>query len=358
MYKIISSFLFLFFISCTNMDSNIQINKVYASIETEPVESSGDTADDPCIWVHPKDPSLSLVIGTDKDENYACLRVYDLTGKEIFKTENGKMNNVDIRYGFVLGSEKIDIVTAGERTSNTLAIFKVDIENRSLVKIAAREIKLGISVYGSCMYKNVNTNDIYAVVNDKKGNVEQYLLNDNGQGLVDATLVRTLKLPSQLEGCVADDILGHLYIGEEEKGIWKFGANPSDGNQGLLIDEMGSHLTADVEGLTIYYSGDSTGYLIASSQGNNSYAIYKREGDNSYIGQFAIADGKVIDGVSDTDGIDVCNLNLNDQFQNGFFIVQDGVNDIGNQSFKIVPWESIANSFNPSLKMNNTWDHR
>ena len=33
-----------------------------------------------------------------------------------------------------------------------------------------------------------------------------------------------LKLPGQLEGCVADDILGHLYIGEEDRGIWKYAA--------------------------------------------------------------------------------------------------------------------------------------
>ena len=61
----------------------------------------------------------------------------------------------------------------------------------------------------------------------------------------------------------------------------------------MVEDEIGTHLTADVEGLTIYYSGDSTGYLIASSQGDNTYAVYKREGENSYIGQFAIVDGKV-----------------------------------------------------------------
>lgn len=358
MFKIILSLLILSLISCTNKDSNIQINKVFASVETEPVESPGDSADDPCIWVHPSDPSLSWIIGTDKDETSAGLRVYDLGGVEIFKTENGKMNNVDIRYGFELGGEIIDIVTAGERLSNTLAIFKVDPEKRTLMDIAAGQVSLGIKVYGSCMYKNINTNEIYAIVNDKNGNVEQYLLVDNGQGLVNATLVRTLKLSSQLEGCVADDILGNLYIGEEEKGIWKFGANPDDGDNGVLVDELGTHLTADVEGLTLYYSGDSTGYLLASSQGNNTYAIYKREGDNQYIGQFSIADGKVIDGVTDTDGIDVCNLNLGSQFPNGFFVAQDGVNDVGNQSFKVVPWENIAISFKPPLKMNNTWNCR
>ena len=39
-------------------------------------------SDDPAIWVNPKDPAQSLVIGTDKDENGA-LYVFDLKGKSI-----------------------------------------------------------------------------------------------------------------------------------------------------------------------------------------------------------------------------------------------------------------------------------
>ena len=101
------------------------------------------------------------------------------------------------------------------------------------------------------MYKDVNSNTFYAIINDKKGNVEQYRLFDNGSGLVDAELVRTLKLPGQLEGCVTDDILGHLYIGEEEHGIWKYEASPDGSNTGTLIDTIGPHIAADVEGLTL-----------------------------------------------------------------------------------------------------------
>ena len=42
---------------------------VKATMETEPVKDRDDTADDPCVWVHPTNPDLSLIIGTDKDEN-------------------------------------------------------------------------------------------------------------------------------------------------------------------------------------------------------------------------------------------------------------------------------------------------
>ena len=36
-------------------------------------------SDDPAIWLYPTDPSKSLIIGTDKDEDGA-LYVFDLNG--------------------------------------------------------------------------------------------------------------------------------------------------------------------------------------------------------------------------------------------------------------------------------------
>ena len=39
---------------------------VTATVETEPVPHSGDSADDPAIWIHPTDPAQSTIIGTDK----------------------------------------------------------------------------------------------------------------------------------------------------------------------------------------------------------------------------------------------------------------------------------------------------
>ena len=204
----------------------------------------------------------------------------------------------------------------------------------------------------------------YAIVNDKEGNVEQYELFDDGRGKVDAKLVRTLKLKGQLEGCVADDISRHLYIGEENYGIWKFDADPKGSTVGVVVDTIGPNLYADVEGLTIYYSGKFKGYLIASSQGDNTYVIYDREGDNSFIGRFAIADNALIDGASETDGIDVCNMNLGGKFSNGIFIVQDGVNTNSsnkskdNTNYKAVPWSDIASIFTPKLTMNNRYNIR
>ena len=45
-----------------------------ADVETDPVDSYGDAADDPAIWIHPDDPALSVIIGAQKQRGVGCLR--------------------------------------------------------------------------------------------------------------------------------------------------------------------------------------------------------------------------------------------------------------------------------------------
>ena len=342
-------------LSCTAQTVTNTRKKVYESVpamETQAVETAGDICDDPCIFIHPVDTNLSTIIGTDKDDNRGGLRVYDLDGREIQFIQDGKMNNVDIRYDFPLGKEKIALVTAGNRSKDTVAIYKVDLKTRKLINVEARCLPLKIKVYGSCMYRSPRTGKYFAFVNDKRGKVVQWELYDNQEGKVDGKFVRTFSVNSQTEGCVADDDLGFLYLGEENTGIWKFSAEPEGGPQRKLVDKVGAHLVADVEGLTIYKASDKTGYLIASSQGDNTYAVYEREGSNKYIGSFAVVEGNGIDGTSETDGIDVTHYALGDRFPLGIFVAQDGLNNGENQNFKCVRWDSIAKKFDPPLKIN------
>ena len=87
---------------------------VAPSAETDPVPSRGDAADDVAIWLHPSDRALSLVIGTNKSNGSGKggLYLYDLAGKEVGRVTGAAMNNVDLRYGFKLAGETIDIVAA------------------------------------------------------------------------------------------------------------------------------------------------------------------------------------------------------------------------------------------------------
>ncbi|MEP7342161.1 MAG: phytase [Acidobacteriota bacterium] len=316
------------------------LESVVATVETDPVPNSGDAADDPAIWIHPTDPTQSTIIGTDKQGGLA---VYDLSGKQLQYLADGQMDNVDLRDGFALGGQKVSIVTASNRKTNSIAVYKVNPQTRQLENIAARSITHGMNVYGMCMYRSEKSGKIYYFGTSKTGDVEQYELTDNGSGKVDAKRVRNFKLGSTVEGCVADDKLGHFYVAEEAVGIWKYGAEPDAGTQGATIAKVGDgHLFADVEGLAIAYVKDGTGYLIASSQGNHSYVVFRREGNNEFVKKFRVGKGDRIDGAEETDGIDVTTANLGPAFPNGVFVVHDGFNDSGNQNFKLVPLQMIV----------------
>jgi len=334
-----------------------QVASVAATVETTPVPSSGDAADDMVVWVHPTTPSASLVIGTDK---HAGLAVYDLSGSQLQFLPDGELNNVDLRYGFRLGLAEVALVTSGERSQNVLAIYAVDPNLLRLYNVAAHPIPLGFDVYGCCMYRSHVTGDYYFFCNSGGGHVEQWRLFDNGTGLVDATRVRTFEVGSTTEGCVADDENGWLFISEENVGLWRYGAEPGAGPSRVLIDSTGAsgHLAADVEGLAIYYTAGGGGCLLASSQGNSRFVVYDRAPPHAYRMTFQIVANSAlgIDAVSDTDGIDVVNLGLGSAFPSGCFLAQDDSNSGGNQNFKLVPWQAIANSVSPPLPIDATYD--
>ena len=313
---------------------------VMAAVETAAVPNDGDAADDPAIWVHPTNPALSLIIGTDKKGGLA---VYDLTGRELQYLPDGDMNNVDLRPGFPLGGQRVALVTASNRTDDSMAVYLVNPVTRRLEQVAARTIAIGAS-YGACMYRSPVSGKFYYFGNSERGLVEQWELFDNGTGKVDAVKVREFDVGSQTEGCVADDELGNLYIGEEAVGIWKYGAEPGAGTTRTKVDSTGSagYLTKDVEGLTIFYGSTGSGYLIASSQGSDSFVVYRREGTNPYVATFQIVAGNGIDAVTQTDGIDVSSASLGPVFPQGIFVAQDGRNDGCNQNFKLVSWQAIA----------------
>jgi myo-inositol-hexaphosphate 3-phosphohydrolase len=92
---------------------------VIPAAETEPMPHTGDSADDPAIWVHPIDPARSTIIGTDKRGGLA---VYDLDGTQLQYLLDGAMNNVDLRGGFPLSGQRVGLVVAGDRAGDNLAI--------------------------------------------------------------------------------------------------------------------------------------------------------------------------------------------------------------------------------------------
>ena len=313
---------------------------VRATVETDPVRSSGDAADDPVIWRHPLDGAQSTIIGTDKNRG---LMVYDMNGRILQELPDGKLVNVDLRHDFPLGGSPTAIVTAGDRSDHSIAVYAIDPSTRRLRNVAARRLGVDLVVYGSCMYRSAVNGAYYVFITSKTGEVDQWRLIETRQGTVDAERVRRFDVGSQIEACVADDELGFLYVGEENVGIWKYAAEPAGGDVRIAVDSTGptGFLTPDVEGLSIFFGVAGTGYLIASSQGRDAFNVYRREGRNEYVATFAIEEGNGIDRVTKSDGVDVLNANLGPRFPDGVFVTQDHHNDGSRQNFKLVPWPAI-----------------
>jgi 3-phytase len=311
--------------------------------ETPAVATWGDAADDPAIWVHPRDASKSVVIATDKNLG---LYVYDLEGKLLQTLTDGRMNNVDVRDGFVVDGRPRTLVAASNRTDKSIALYWLDPATRRLAR-AGDPIPTGFGdPYGLCMYSDAS--GVYVFVNNGgDGLFRQWRISAEG-GQAAGEQVREFPVGSQAEGCAADDETGALYIAEEAGGFFRYSAKPDGGSERREIDRVDgpNGLAADIEGVEIWAGAGGTGYLVLSNQGADNYAVYRREGDNAFVGLFHIVadpDGG-IDGVSETDGLDVVSAPLGARFPAGLLVVQDGRNlaPRERQNYKYVSWRDVA----------------
>ena len=333
MYRIL---IVLFSISSLNAQGpndlgSLLYKEVTANVETEPVFAGDDAADDMCVLENFNNPESSLIISSDK--KYGII-VYDLEGVKLYDYEVGRINNVDI-----LPSRSIQnkyIVAGTNRTYNSIDIYSFNSKGELENLILRKEIPSLKDVYGVTFYRDeFNT---YLFISDKKGNVEQWSYN-NDEVNSEIKFVRKLKFSSLVEGLVADESKGKIYVGQERKGIWEFNAFPSFDSQKKLIFKKSKNFKPDFEGLALRDDGNGEGYLIASVQGSNGYLIIDRKSFDAKI-FFRIIDGDKIDGTTETDGIDVTSIKTS-KFPNGFFIAQDDDNDGLNQNFKLVDWNKI-----------------
>ncbi|MGW5158614.1 phytase [Nonomuraea wenchangensis] len=399
--------------------SGSTVATVYPDVETPALyddEAGGNSnGDDPAIWVHPSDSGKSVVVTTAKEGG---LNVYDLDGRPLQHIaapaapgpddEPGRFNNVDVTYGF--GGRDLAIVS--DRGRDTLRIYSIsngrltDVTDPAapfVFNTTQGQVNNGETAYGLGAWKD--STGTYALVSRRhKTSVGLVKLLAKPGGKVGYQLVRTLDLPAsftlpngqswapclepdelaQVEGMVVDQDRDVLYAAQEDVGIWRMRADLT--GTPVLVDKVkeygvpgtydpateectpgadpgfgGRHLTADAEGLTIYYREDGKGYLLASSQGDNTFAVYRREGSNSYLGQFRVGAGNGIDGVEVSDGSTVLNVPLGD-FDEGVFIAHDGVNtpaegDREITNFKYTKWEDIADELDLDVDTDG-WDPR
>lgn len=321
---------------------------VYAQAQTQQVKArpEEDAADDAAIWYHRSQPQNSLILGTNKRLG---LEVYDLAGRRKSLLPVGRLNNVDVRYGFPWQGDTVDIAAATNRTTNQIDIWTIHPTTGALSYVTDTSHTVALEeVYGFCLYHHADSGRYYAFANSKNGKVIQFLLEPRGQRIYPRP-VREFDLGGQLEGMVVDEAFDHLFVGEEEKGIHRLSALPTGGKKATFLaqssTEHNPNIAYDIEGLTLYPQGPEKGLLLASSQGNNRFVAFDRQPPHTYRGSFRVGDS-LTDGAQETDGIAVSPRSFGAEYPRGLFVCQDGKRPQADQrqNFKYISWQHIAST--------------
>ena len=316
---------------------------VSPSVETSIMPQGGDAADDPAVWVNSQNASQSLILGTNKRQG---LFVYSLDGRQVQQLDVGRVNNVDVRYGARWQGAQVDLAAASNRDTQSVSLFAITRSSGEVRHVS--DMPTGLTgIYGLCLYQEAS-GQMHVFVNDEDGTYLQYSLQTSDSAW-SGTLVRQFAVNSQPEGCVASDRTGRLYVGEEDVGIWTLGAGALDSVALQPVAMVGAELQDDVEGLSLYVTEERE-YLLASSQGNDSYVLFDAAAPYAPLGAFRVGmnllSDPMMDGASETDGLEVSSANLGGLYEDGILIVQDGRNVLPaeNQNFKLVPWSAIRDA--------------
>ena len=256
--------------------------------------------DDPAIWVHPTDPSRSLIIVTVKVAAPAgAIVVYGLDG-QIRQMISGidRPNNVDVEYGVRIAGRRIDIAVATERLARQLRVFRIEPAAGRLTDLGAIPILQGVegeagAPMGIGLYRRDRDNAVFAIVAPKTGPRDgylwQYRLSDDGGGRLAASLVRrfgtfsaaSVREENEIEAVAVDDALGYVYYADEADGIHKWHADPDHPDAERELAHFAREgFRGDREGIAIYALPDGTGYIVCTDQldVDSEYHLYVRGG--------------------------------------------------------------------------------
>jgi 3-phytase len=314
-----------------------------------PVVVSEQTAvdsDDPAIWINPDDPSQSLILGTDKG---GSVFVFDLDGKIIPERTvggMGRMNNIDVAYGFPLGKETIDIALATDRNEELIRIFRLPemtpIDNGGIPTFVGETDDR--RAMGLAIYTRPSDGAFYAIVSRKFGvsgaYLWQYLLEDAGGGTIKATKVRAFGEfvgGKEIEAVAVDNELGYVYYSDEGAGVHKYLADPDAPNADQELAFFGTDgFAEDHEGISIYKVNDGTGYILVSDQQANAFQIFRREGEPGDPHNHQLVK-KIQVSTNESDGSDVSNIPVDGRFPSGIFVAMSD-----NRTFHYYSWDDIA----------------
>src|SRR3990167_1594092 len=177
---------------------------VVLALETQAVVTQrADAADNPEIWADPRDPARGVIFGTDKQ---AGLYSYGFDGAVRGFIPDGRLNNVDLRGGFLTPAGDRVLVAASDRGRMGAALYLLDPDSLDTAPWGVVPLDLA-EPYGLCLGRRGEA----FIVNGTDGQVRQMRVAAGADGRPVATEERRFAVGSQTEGCVVDDEKGLLY---------------------------------------------------------------------------------------------------------------------------------------------------
>ncbi len=316
--------------------ASLSNNTVYPDFYTTSVP--GD-ADDIAIWVHPTDSEKSIIFGNDKKLETGGIYAWNMQGNHLFFVPVPRAVNLDVRQNVILQDGVVrDLLVIGERVNNTIKIFEINRETGNLKEITASRIFSGFikQTYGLGLYHNKNKSKLYVFVSSKlnRHDIHQFELFINTQGKIDGKLVRKFAgqdIQGFVEGIVADDEHGYVYMADEDRGILKYYADIDRGDLLLDIFAQKDDITKDREGLAIYKCSCGGGFIILSNQANSNLKVYNRLGNHNYVATIEKKGSTYSDGIAVNSGIIGKNYPLG-------MIVAHNDND---KNFAVYNWQKV-----------------
>jgi len=314
------------------------------AVITEPV--FGDS-DDPAIWIDRRNPSSSLVIGTDKDDEQGGLYVFDLAGRidrDRTVVPLLRPNNVDVAYGFDLAGAPVDLAVATERGAMALRVFSLpDMRPVDGGGIPVFDGDPDRAPMGIALYRRPSDGEVFAIVGGKDGPSQgylwQYRLYDDGTGVVRGEKVREFGSYSglkEIEAIAVDDQLGYIYYSDEMVGVRKYHADPDHPEAERELALFGTEgVERDHEGIALYTRADGTGYILLSDQQGRRLQVFPREGEAGRPHSHPV---RAVIPVSalDTDGIEVFSGALGPAFPRGMLVMMSA-----DRTFHFYRWEEV-----------------
>lgn len=313
-------------------------------------EVAGDS-DDPAIWIHPTDPSKSLILGTDKG---GALYTFDLAGHilaDLTKQGLSRPNNVDIEQGVTIDGKQLDVAIVTERDAGRVRLYRLpdvtEIDGGGIEVFAGDQDEWRRPM-GVALYRRPSDGALFAIVSRKTGPAQgylwQYRVTGDGSGGVRLAKVRQFGAFSggdgEIEAIVADDESGYVYYSDEWGGVRKYAADPDAADAAKELALLGTTgFKEDREGISIYKTGPRTGYILVSDQQANLFRVFPREGtakgphDQPEIGVIPVS-------TVESDGSEVTSVPLGPAFPRGVFVAMSE-----GKVFHLYRWEDIEARF-------------